>query len=149
MDYHAFAHELLTAKERITCIHAEDFVNEQPGITILYNEGTSYFRPVESRDVRQRVWKELLALRPNHLVQLGNVLFSPENVTRAELFRDQNDVRTIILSFKNHREDNKSFSENDYEDLPEAYRELTALLSRHQEYRAMESPCFLKNTTKH
>lgn len=150
MDYRAFATELLIAKEQIACIHGEDVVDEQPGITILYNEGTSFFKPVESRTDQAKIWAEILALRPHHFARFVDILFNPEDVACVELLLDENDTPELVISFKNHGYLNdQSFPEEDYEDLPRAFQELILALSDHQSSRAQNAGCFLNNTTKH
>jgi hypothetical protein len=150
MNHHAFVRELLIAKEQIVCIHGEDAVNEQPGITVLYNEGTSYFKPVESHEAQREVWEELLALRLNSFTQFDDMLFSPENVACVELLTDENGTPELVISFRNHHYLNdQSFPEEDYDNLPRAFRELVLLLSDRQDARARRAGCFILNKTLH
>ena len=146
MAYEKFARELLSAPHLIACIH-EDDVGSEHGITILYNEGTSFWKPLESKEEQQEVWTTLLQMRPSRLTEFDDVLFDPQNVVRVEIIDGGNGEPELVISFSNHKFLNDiSFQQDNYTNFAQAYLELTELLANDQERR---SNVFFKSNAEH
>lgn len=146
MDHRTLEEQLLAAPHLIACIH-EDDVESQFGITILYSEGTSFWKPLKSKEEQKEVWETILKIRPNRLAQFDDVLFDPANVREVGLIENIDGGTDLCISFVNQRYFNDLFfPSNDCTNFESAVIELMEFLSNYQESRAN---VFFVNTTLH
>mgnify|MGYP003476164455 CR=1 FL=1 len=138
MDYwdKKFAAQLLAAPHLIACIHEED-IGPEPGIMILYNEGTSFWRPLDSKEEQHEVWEALCQMKPAQLTEFDDVLFDPSNVKEVAFIEGEDRNPILEISFHHHRRFSKLYFEGEnYKDFEQATVELIAFLSDHQHRRS-------------
>ncbi len=136
MKIDAVASELLATPERIACICA-DTLESELGVSVLYSDGTSYFRVVDSPKEQQQLWNKLIKKRPYHLIEFDDILFSPEQIARLDIMENKEGEIVVTISFLNHPRDNDMwYTEESYVDLVPAYECLVAQLCEHHNRRA-------------
>lgn len=137
--------ELIASPARISCILLED-PEDRIGITVLYVDGSSFFKPIDDIAERDRVWEMILAVRTRNLVELefDEVLFSPRTVSRVDISRSDDGDADLLISFANHSSDDTLwYSYNEYK---EEIDKLITFLALFQEERRN---CFYPNKTLH
>ena len=136
MGYEKFAQQLLAAPHLIACIH-EDDIGSESGITILYNEGTSFWRPLDSKEEQQEIWKTVLRLNPGRFTEFDDVLFAAADVKEVAFIEGEDGGPILEISFHNHKRFSRLFFEKDtYENFEQAVVELITFLSEHQHRRS-------------
>lgn len=145
METEEIVRELLATPARISCILLED-PEDRIGITVLYVDGSSFFKPITDIAERDRVWEIILTVRTRNLIELefDNVLFSPRTVCRVDINQGEDGDSDLLISFCNHSSDDTLwYSYNEYK--PEIDKLIT-FLALFQEQRRNS---FFPNTTLH
>jgi hypothetical protein len=136
MGYEKFAEQLLAAPHLISCIHEED-IGSESGITILYNEGTSFWRPLDSKEQQREVWETVLRMRPGRFTEFDDVLFAATDVKEVAFIEGEDGNPVLEISFHNHRFFSTLYFEGEnYENFENATVELITFLSEHQHRRS-------------
>ncbi len=134
METEDIVRELIATPARISCILLED-PEDRVGITVLYVDGSSFFKPIENIEERNKVWEMILAVRTRNLVELefDDVLFSPRTVSRVDI-KKTNDGSDLMISFVNHTSENTLWYP--YEEFKNEADRLLTFLSLFQDRRA-------------
>mgnify|MGYP001764565731 CR=1 FL=1 len=146
MGHEKYVRDFLSAPHAISCIHEEERDGET-GITILFNEGTAFWRPFEVEGESEEVWKTILAMRPRQLAEFDNVLFDPASVREVSFIAGDDGRPIMVISFKAHQFWNDLiFDPEEYENFEEGSIQLIELLS---EYQHRRSTVWFINETAH
>lgn len=146
METEKIVRELLASPAYISCILLED-PNEGIGITVLYVDGTSFFKPIETLEARNKVWDMIVAVRTRNLIELefDDVLLSPRTISRVDINKTNEGDADLMISFVNHTSENTLWYP--YEEFKAEADRLLAFLSHFQDKRA--DTFFYNNKTFH
>ncbi len=145
METEDIVRELIASPARISCIFLED-PEDRIGITVLYVDGSSFFKPIDDIALRDRVWEMILAVRTRNLVELefDDVLFSPRTVRMVDISPTKDGESDLLISFSNHSSDDTLWYP--YNEHKKEIDKLITFLALFQEERRNS---FFPNTTLH
>ncbi len=145
METEDIVREIIAHPAYICCILLEG-PEDRVGVTVLYIDGSSYFKPIDNIAERDRVWEMILAVRTRNLVELefDNVLFSPRTVRRVDINPTEDGDCDLLISFTNHTSsDTLWYSYNEHK------AEIDKLITFLAFFQNERRNCFFPNTTLH